>query len=1431
MSKDSSPPENAAEERPQDSAVAVHGEAAQDDAAQDDAAQDNAAQDDAAQEDAVQEDAVQNDAAHGDPERSSAVPAAAPDDVVGDETMPDSAVPDPAVSDQPVSDRTVRDDEAPSAHEQVTSWIEALGSGTENDTMLKFTPSQHNAIDLTDANSSGLMQLLTGRKTRLSTLLHEASAYATGKTAAQGIRAKIREMSEDRGIDVGFLAAGVASWTEMTAAGSEQFTAPVMLVPISLRPRAGSEDFELQFTGGARLNPALVRHMADSHGLLLEPAEFLEAGYMTARFDPDRTSGLLSSLAGGARARAGVSSGDRSRSSAAALDSLQVWRQLYVSTFADLADLGNPKALDLNSPLLQAMSTTTPIDQGEVDVDPLDERHPKDELLVADADPDQQAVLDAVLAGHSAVVSAPPGTGQTQTAINAAAGLAWQGKDVLVIAERTQTLEEFSQRLSEVRLGTLAANVPASFSPVSLKDQVIRAIRRCERAEPPRLGTLHAKLTERRHHLTEHVKSLHHERTRWECSPYEAMQALAALTALNPAPATSVRLKRSVLDNTVDRSQVAVKLKRAAELGAFSAETSNSPWFNARLTNRQETRDALKLVRELRAELPKLSQQMSSACKAVGLVPGESFSQWHSQVLLFQRVQESLGKFSHDVYVRPLDDLIAATAPGWWRREHDVEMSSMARSRLRRVAKEYVRSGVSIQDLHTSLADVQAEREQWLEWAEEDSLPKVPKNLDRLAVTMAEVQSRIERLIVVLRPVDPQDPDDLDLADMSVPAMIDTVERLAVDEDPLVTLPERTLLTDQLREQGFRELMDDFAAREVPASAVTEELELAWWQSALEAMISGDDYLAMTTGENLRRAESEFRAADAAHIETGAQRLNHRLALNWKSVVENHPEASAELRGMLRDGEPAVADFTSAGRELMQPLIPIWMTSPLGLVEQFPREKKFDAVVLLDAESLDVPAALGAISRSDQVVAFGDPVSGSPVPFQVSADPVARESEQQIPVSIYAELSGVLPEHQLRRVHRGVDQELTGLLSEALYDGELIRLPDAAELTGQGRRFSVDYLGDSVRPGVRDSVESPTAEVNRVVDAVFDHIRTHRNASLAVITGSAWHARRVADAIRLHLANHPWAKPFFGQASGGMTTSAAQQVASSPGHAEEERFVVAPLERAHGLVRDTVIFSLGFGRSIKGDPAHHFGELSEARGEEYFALAVTRARQELKVVTSLGGDDLTPELLQSGARRLYDLISLGMDASPNPTGSSQLDDPLVLDLVDRIRARGGRVEDGFRGTLDLATCQRRLSPGQRVTPLAMVSDGTSSYAEKSVRERSRQIPEGFESLGWRFMVLWTIEVFSDPVRCTEVVAENVGLAAGPEFAEAGRIPVHAGASGAEHRGAGPGAASGAQDGQDRSAVRFGGAADLEDEDSHRRAKQWTPPRDRGKWAR
>ena len=70
----------------------------------------------------------------------------------------------------------------------------------------------------------------------------------------------------------------------------------------------------------------------------------------------------------------------------------------------------------------------------------LDLRDPADELLLLDADTDQQYVVDAVRAGDSLVVSTPPGSGQTQTAINAIGALVSEGKSVLVVGDRQSSL-------------------------------------------------------------------------------------------------------------------------------------------------------------------------------------------------------------------------------------------------------------------------------------------------------------------------------------------------------------------------------------------------------------------------------------------------------------------------------------------------------------------------------------------------------------------------------------------------------------------------------------------------------------------------------------------------------------------------------------------------------------------------------------------------------------------------------------------------------------------------------------------------------------------------------------------------------------------------------------------------------------------------------
>ena len=1218
-------------------------------------------------------------------------------------------------------------------------WLRQLGPQSVGDTLLHFRPSAATSIDLTHAHPSGMAQMLAGRRTRLSTLLRDPLQYNAAKSAARALRAKIFELGTEHGLDIGYLAAGTASWRHADDAGTtETLTAPVLLTPVSLTVHSSQDDYELQLTDQARVNPALVRHLTFEQDVVFDADALARLAYGTARFDPHPVLERLRQLTEGVR---GIS----------------VEHRILLATFADLADISNDPAVRADHPVLSALiesaqrSEPLEVAEPEAGFPSLDERHPADEQLILDADAAQQDVLDLIGAGHSLAVSAPPGTGQTQTALNAAAVLASQGKSVLVIAERRDTLREFSQQLESLNLGSVLLPVSPGVGGRLLKDSLVRAIIRQEKASEPALANLHRTLIDHRHQLLDHVHSLHNVRSRWGCSPYQAMQALAELTSLDPAPATTVRLKRSVLDSISDRVELTARLRRAADLGSFSKAATNSPWYGAQLLNRQDTERAHAAAVELARDIPLIRAKVLDVAQHSHITLGDSFKEWGEQLDLLVAVRSSLDKFTPDIFDRPVTDLISATAPASWRRERSIEMSSMTRSRLRRVAKEYIRPGVHISDLHASLVDVQEQRTLWTRYATTERHPSVPTGLAEINGFYRGVRIRLEELTRTLRGT----PGRPELSAFGLDELEKRLAALAHDRQTLATLPERTLLLEEMREQGLGELLDDLAAREVPAGRVGSELELAWWQSALEAMISGDDYLAMSDGENLRRLEAEYRLADSAHIASGAARLRWTLAERWRAAIASHPEGAQQLRTALREDSVTLEGLAALHPDLVKALVPVWSVCPLKVSSALPSRTRFDTVIILDAESLALEAAVPAIARARQVVAFGDTRLGAPSRFSIEVDqPSGRRPipDTALP-GTYDALRKTFPERSLRRVYRGIDHRLEEYLSAGFYGGQLGRLARAADVSGGAAGLVVEYLpdGTGMPSSDMDTVESVAVEVNRVVDLVFEHIRHRPSYSLAVVTASARHAARVGEAIRLQLANAPWAADYFSTGS--------------------EPFRVVPVERAAGLVRDDIIFSLGFGRTPHGRALHSFGPLSAPDGRKKFILAMTRARRRLHVLSCFQPADLDVSRLTSGAVDFFNLLhrELGGEARPAtglanvPNPASPNPDPLVLDLVQRLRSAGAQVWESFGGMHDVIAAHPDAGDPAAVDkfgpPLVLESDGTDRYRSMPVRERSRLVPQLLERAGWRYETLWTIEVFSDPAGCAARVARHLGLEA------------------------------------------------------------------------
>ena len=1251
--------------------------------------------------------------------------------------------------------------QGPREHPRVSlrAWTQQMDAYTGPDTLLDFNQVDNVCIDLTEANSSGQAQLLMQRPTRLSTMIHQNTpAYDRAVRSARALRTKIHELSVGHGLDAAYLAAGTASWlADPVADGLRRFIAPVLLAPVTVKLRPDHKDFELHIVGPAHLNPALVRRLREDHGVELATAEMSRLAYGTRKLDP---APVLETL----------------RQLAVEVPGMHVEHQLVVSTFADLHERPADEHVVARTRLVQDLARLKNSEVGKLpvvhaltnDAPALDQRDPADELLLTDLDANQQEVVDLAEQGKSFVVGTPVGTAAVDTVVSTVGALVHRGRSVLVLGESRTTLAAFNRAWNRTGLDSLVLPLGSHLSPDDVAERLVRAVARNERTQEPHTEPIREALQRTREQLRVHEESLHTRRPRWQASPYEAMQALAELTARDPGPQTTVRFRRSVLDAVSHRGEVRRQLQRAAALGAFDPATLAGPWHGARLVNDDEARQAHDLAKSLLLELTTLSTAMRHVLGVSGLRVGSTIAEWEQQLELVIDVGNSLRHLTPDIYDRPVTDLIAATASASWRRDHEIELSGLQRSRLRKAAKEYIRPGVHLSDLHAALVKVQSERDRWRQWATTLEQPAVSDRAEETLRTHRRFREDLEGLAIALE----GSVTAARLETATVDELQVILDELINDEAHLSTLPERTVLLEDLRARGLGEFLADLESRGVPAEHVDDELELAWWQSVLEAMISGDDFVAMPDGSQLRRTESAFRRADSAHIAAAPARLEHELATRWARDAKRFPREARTLRDMLRSGRARTEELDRVQR-LTPSLVPVWTASPLVLTATLGDEQAVDAVVILDAESTPLAATLPAVVKAEQVIAFGDPHAGGPQPFTVAPRVSARDTPQPVTEvdSAFETLSRVVDSRSLTSVRRPMDPRLFSYLNEAFYDGALTRVPYASELMGATTGLSAEYVVDGV--GVltagSEGVQAPAAEVQRTVDLVFAHAARHPERSLAVVTASAMHAARVAQAVQRRLRESGESAEFF-----------------APGH---ESFRVVELHRAAGIERDTVIFSLGFGRTTSGRSTPQLGSLSERDGRQAFVRGMTRSRRHTHIVTSIHPKDTELRRLQHGAKDMYHMLEvLFGEETTSERAPAPVDDPgaatdaLVADLARRLRAAGATVHTGYAHAVDMAAHAdaESLSAGAVLhrgdddapvrIPVALQSDGSDRSRALSVRERSRLIPQHLERAGWNYVSLWSVEVFTDPQTVAGLVQRYLGLSGGVAGAAAAPAP-------------------------------------------------------------
>ena len=1165
--------------------------------------------------------------------------------------------------------------------------------------LLHFDDSPANRIELSTTHPGGLPQFITGNKILLSALIRDDLALRHARAAAGRVTDKAIEMRTVRGLETVNLGVGIAKWSFE----GEDFCAPVLLRPLAIR-RYG-RDFELKLKQFPVVNVELIRALHEQFGITLDARTLVELSQSEGVFKPQPVI-------------------DRVRQMVAGVSGFEVQPRLVVSSFHSVAQGMADAVRDLDSPVLAALCGSEPAREQlaaayrPVSATPADERSPDVDRYLYDADAEQDDVLAQIDAGHSLVVHTLPGTGGTQTVVNAIGSLVREGKRVLVVSPRRATLDGITHRLTRAGLAGL------SVSPRRLRRNLVESISRNENARAEQLGEVDAALIRLRGVLSDYRGALSGVDERYGVSPLDALRRLTLLALGERPPRTTVRLDDQALGQlTIDRSSMAEALTEVARLGQFQYGPEDSPWYGVSFQTTEEARTAYGLAVDLaESQLPRLISMANEVIGQTSMRPYETIAELGVYLRLLMGIRDTLDRFTPAVYDRSLTEVIAAHAP----RGGD-EMSSANKRRLRKLAREYVRPGVHITDMYSRLVQIQQQRVLWQRYTTVvGARPEVPLGIADVVVAFQTAYQDLDELDRVLGVAG--EPDRL--KNLTLGALASRISDLARESEVLQNIQERTTIVERMRAAHLEPLLDDLSARHVPAEDVAAELELAWWQSVLERMLQTNQALLSANTGVIERLEADFRLVDDAHAGANGTLLAASLADAWRVAVLDHKQEALAMREALRRPDGSATMLAQGAPHLLGVLAPVWTMSPYE-VAHLPEGMRFDTVLLVDAGATTLVENLGAIRRADQVVAFGDTMTQTPSHFEISVGaPVddASDAEELHRRSAFAQLGEVLPTLTLTRSYRAGGEDLTHLVNTRFYDGAIQSLPWAGSFLGHSS-LTYEFVrgGQGLPDQQTGAVESTDAEVERVVQLVLQHASERAGESLMVITASERHAVRVYQAVLQAFSKFPQYRDFLlGERA--------------------EPFAVLTLEQATAQSRDRVIFSIGYGRTPHGRVLSNFGGLGRPGGERLLAVAMTRARRAMTIVSCFKPEDLDSVRIKHGVVELAELLALE-HPDPEPPALPAERDPMVGELADRMEALGLQVALDYRGVIPLAA-----SYGDRAIAIDIdLGDGSSS-----LRDTLRLRPAVLRRLGWHYHRVQSFDLFADPDEAARRIARILG---------------------------------------------------------------------------
>lgn len=422
---------------------------------------------------------------------------------------------------------------------------------------------------------------------------------------------------------------------------------------------------------------------------------------------------------------------------------------------------------------------------------------------------------------------------------------------------------------------------------------------------------------------------------------------------------------------------------------------------------------------------------------------------------------------------------------------------------------------------------------------------------------------------------------------------------------------------------------------------------------------------------------------------------------------------------------------------LLPRLCPCMLMSPISVAQYIDlKSEKFDLVIFDEASQMPTSEAVGAIARGKALIVVGDSKQMPPTSFFSSTQVDEEEADIDDMESILDDCKTLsLREYYLSWHYRSKHESLIAFSNSQYYDNRLFTFPSVDDQMAKVKLVPVNGVYDKGR--TRSNPEESKAIVKEIIRRLSDPELS--KYSIGVVSFSKVQGDRIEDDLTEELDRHPELKDI---------------AYNSP-----EPIFVKNLENVQGDERDVILFSVGYGADKNGKVSMNFGPLNNAGGERRLNVAVSRARYEMIVYSTLKSSQI--DLKRSQAKGVEGLKSFLEFAETGrlPMIDSALQEAdqnvMVRQICDMLTEQGYMAKpnvgrSNFKVDIAVSTAEH---PEKYI--LGILCDGKTYYETKTTRDREIVQPNVMRMLGWRVMRVYSIDWYENRERSIQQILDEL----------------------------------------------------------------------------